>query len=256
MISPFRTTCAPDIITLMRVRLDLILIVLYLVLPGMARADELTFARFQKSAYQIVASQLLEEIYRRNGTLIHIIAMPPPRATIQLLSRAIDGEVSRTREYANQNPSFILVEPAYTYFTMAAFSRQPVQIRSKSDLADLHVGIIRGVQASEDLTAGVPRLELLPNGESLFLMLNAGRLDVAIDVDINGRKQVAAIPGSTIQQVGVLARTEAFHILASKNNTLAARISSIIREMRDSGELETLREWYAKALVQSGANPD
>ena len=221
-----------------------------------AQTEELRLARFPKSPNQFVASQIITEVYRQAGLTAKVVPMPPPRSAVEALGGQIDGEVSRLRTHVESNPGLVLVTPSFDYFTMRAFSKLSVAIRSADDLKNYRVGIIRGVQASMDLTREMDNVQAATNSESLMLMLAAGRFDVAIDVDINGEFQIKKHGLKDVHPVGDLLQAEVFNILAPGRANLEGRISASITRMKKSGELAKLKKRFNREFVEKGLEPD
>lgn len=220
------------------------------------QSEEVHLAVFPKSAYQYVSAKILSDIYLKSGLTVKLERMPPPRATKEALAGRIDGEVSRVKSYGDDNPTLIRVTPAYNYFNMTAFSKLAVSIESPADLKKYRVGVVRGLQAAADITEGLENVEKAVNSENLFLMLEAGRFDIAIDVDVNGAIQVAMHSLKEVHPVGALLKADGFHYLAPNKAYLQPRIQATIAEMKRSGELEQLRRKYTREFVQRGVEPE
>lgn len=224
--------------------------------PAAAQAEELRLSRFPKSANQLIASQILQEVYRRCGLAAWIEPLPPSRAPIEALAGRLDGEVSRLRRHQDDYPALVRVTPAFDYFVMTAFSKRRIAVASREDLRRYRVGAIRGVQVVNDLVAGLEGVERAANSESLFMMLAADRFDIAVDVDINGAVQIHRLRQSGIQPVGVLLQAEVFHYLAPHRAYLQARLSEVISDMRRSGELERLKRRFSQQFIELGLEAD
>jgi ABC-type amino acid transport substrate-binding protein len=130
---------------------------------ALSQVEPIHLAGFPKSAYQYVSAQILTDVYQKSGMGVKIELMPPPRATKEALAGRVDGEVSRVKSHGDDNPALIRVTPAYTYFTMTAFSRLAVSIESPADLKKYRVGVVRGLQASADITEGLDNVEMAVN---------------------------------------------------------------------------------------------
>jgi polar amino acid transport system substrate-binding protein len=228
----------------MRIPIWIAVIVAFASASTLSAAEELHLARFPRSGYQYVASQMLLEIYRQSELEARVVQMPPARANVEILAGRLDGEVSRIRSYAEQNPDLTLVMPSYVGFSMVAFSKLPVRIDGPADLTKYRIGIVAGVQASIELTANAANVASAPNTAALFAMLEAGRIDLAIDVDVNGRVHLAQHPTSQIQLVGKLSTTEGYHVLSAQRRDLAPRLAATISRMKASGELDRLRSRF------------
>lgn len=216
-----------------------------------ATAQEMHLAANEKAVEQSIATQLLTEIYKKAGLTLTVEPLPGARANVLALSGEKDGEVARIQPYVDRNPSLVKVEPAYYYLTSAVFAKSArhITIASKAELSNYRVGIVRGIAHAEAATAGLSSVEVISNYEQMFRMLDAGRIDLAIDTGINGRLTLQTFGFKGIEQVGELARLELFHILNAKNKELAPRISKAISALRSSGELDRMTARIEKELV-------
>lgn len=216
-----------------------------------AHAEQLNLASNEKLVEQVIAARLLTDIYQRSNLIAKITPLPPARANLSTLNGTSDGEVARIDAYASKNPSLIQVRPAYYFLSTVAFSKSPISIRSKDDLKKYKIGVIRGVAHSDAITAGMSNIEYANDARSLFLMLKAGRFEVAIDTGANGKYLLQEMKLDDIHVVGELARLELFHILAPHKKHLAAPISSTISQLKSSGELDLLIKKYEQDFLQS-----
>ncbi len=223
-----------------------------LIMPLGTAAQEMHLAANEKAVEQSVATQLLTEIYKKAGLALIVEPLPGARANVLALSGEKDGEVARIQPYVDRNPSLVKVEPGYYHLTTAVFAKsgRNIKIANKADLSSYRVGIVRGIAHAESATAGLTSIEVTSNYEQMFRMLAAGRIDLAIDTGINGRLTLQTFGLSGIEPVGELARLELFHILNAKNKELAPRISTAIRALRSSGELDRLTARVEKEMVQ------
>jgi polar amino acid transport system substrate-binding protein len=224
---------------------------------GSVQAIELKLARNENLVEQYVAAKLLIDIYRRAGLTATIIALPPARATKTALSGEVDGEVARIASYSPKHTGLVMVEPAYYQLQTTAFVRinNPLVFRTPEDLKRYRVAIIRGVAHSADATQGHPDVQVVSAAPSLFKMLDAGRVDVALDTKINGAYLQRKLELGTIQSGGDIATQPLYHVLGPNKAVLAPQISKAISELKKSGELERLARHYEEEFLRSGLDP-
>ena len=210
--------------------------------PSQGQAQTLVLGLNQDEAVQDVAAELLTEIYKRAGLTAKIEPSPPARNTEKVLKNQIYGEVARVGPYFDKNPSLIKVEPAYYYLVTSAFvkSDRAIVVNSPKDLHKYRVGIIRGVAHGAVATEGVPKLVIVNSVEQLFEMLELNRIDVAVDVHINGLDMIRRMKLKDIQLIADLAKKDFYNALIPSKADLAPRISKVIKEMVASGELSRM----------------
>jgi polar amino acid transport system substrate-binding protein len=220
-----------------------------------AHAEQLNLASNEKLVEQVIAARLLTDIYQRSNLIAKITPLPPARANLSTLNGTSDGEVARIDAYAGKNSSLIKVSPAYYFLSTVAFSKAPISIRSKDDLKKYKIGVIRGVAHSDAITEGLDNIDYANDSRSLFLMLKAGRFEVAIDTGANGNYLIKEMKLEDVHAVGELARLELFHILSPNKKHLVAPISKTISQLKNSGELDALTKKYEQDFLQSGVAP-
>jgi ABC-type amino acid transport substrate-binding protein len=218
-------------------------------LPAQAQEVRLGIARGE--AVQDVAAGLLSEIYKRAGIRLVIEPFPPARLTDMVLANEIDGEVARIGPYFDRNPSLFKVEPSYYHLVTTAFARadKKFSLQSPADLKGRRVGIIRGVYHAVQATAGIPDVVVVDTVVQLFKMLADDRIDVAVDVSINGADVVKQLNLEQIKSAGDIARREFYIVLIPSKQQLAPRLSRVITSMKESGELASLTRQLEQARL-------
>lgn len=230
---------------------------LFLPLASQMQAQEVNLARNEKATEQAIASLLIADIYKRAGLTARIQPLPGARANAMALAGEKDGEVARIQGYATRNATLIKVEPAYYYLTTTAFAKadKGISITSKEDLKKYKVGIVRGIAHAEAATEGISGLQVVGDYDQMYQMLDAGRIDVAIDAGVNGPYFLKKLGFSGIKAVGDLARLDLFHILSAGKKDLSPKIGTAIKMLKDSGELAKLAQRYEEEFIKSGAAP-
>ena len=218
-----------------------------------ARAQTLQLARNEKAIEQTIAESLLKEIYSRAGLEFKAEPLPGARANASTLQGEKDGEVARIPPYFEKNPTLIRVDPPYYYLSSGVFAKAGRQlvIKSKADLANYRVGIVRGIAHAETATAGLKNLEVVDRYEQLYRMVEAGRIDLAIDTGINGRATLAALHIGSVEAAGEVARLDLHHVLGPKHSALAPKLSAVIQAMKKSGELDKLTRKFEDEATKS-----
>jgi len=234
-----------------------IALVLGLALSSAADPTVLRLAMNENAVEQSIAAAILKEVYRKAGLEARIEPLPGARANANLLAGQLDGEVARVRSYAERNPTLVRVEPSYYHLRTTAFARDGsgIAVEGKDDLRPYRVGHVRGIAHAEAIAEGLPRVEVCNGYEQLYRMLADGRIDVAVDTDVNGIARLRAMGLKNIVPVGTLARLELFHILAPARSAWAPKIGAAIRAMRRSGELDRITARLEKESRPAGAEP-
>lgn len=203
-----------------------------------------------------VNGMVLQEVYRRAGIPLAILQMPPPRAAAMADAGEVDGEVNRIFSYADQHPNLIRVEPALNTWTVAAFYKKTAlfKIQTAADLRERQIGIVRGIKAAADLTAGIPKVSIAPSSRELMLMLDGNRFDVAVDGMPESGYFIRILGLHGIQSTA-LEHYQLFHYLHQKHKNLVPLISREIKKMADSGDLQKVFDKAVNDLLASGFEP-
>lgn len=217
-----------------------------------AMAQEVNLASNENAIVQTVAAKLLNDIYKKAGLTANITPLPGARANAMALAGDKDGEVARIPAYFVKNPTLVKVEPGYYYLTTGAFAKadKGITITSKDDLKKYQVGIVRGIAHAEAATEGLTGLQVVGSYDQLYKMLNAGRIDIAIDEGINGPSTLKGLGITGISQVGEIARLDLFNVLTPAKKDLAPKISAAIKALKGSGELAKLTKRYEEEVVK------
>ena len=233
------------------------LLLLLQAVGGVAYAESLHFARNEHAAEQAVAALVLEDIYQRAGLKFTVTPMPGARANTAALAGKVDGEVARVHAYGEKNPTLIKLDPPYYYLTTVAFARadRKLSIRSRDDLAGLKVGYVRGIAHAELQAAHLENVTVISAYDRMYEMLQAGRIDVALDTGANGAYMIARNGMTDLQAVGTLAKHDLFHILHPSRRDLAPRIHSVIKQLRDSRQLDKIVRQREDQFLNSGMAP-
>jgi polar amino acid transport system substrate-binding protein len=233
-----------------------VLAALTLSATGLAQAQDVHLARNANAADQAVAAMIATDIYKRAGFKAVVQPMPAARATAADLAGEVDGEVGRIQAYADKNTSLLKVDPAYYFLTTTAFVKdgKGIKITSKDDLKKYKVGIIRGVAHTTVATAGHPALEVVGDADQLYKMLEAGRIDVALDSGVNGPFMVKKLGLSGIVEAGTVARLDLFLILNPAKKDLEAKLAGVVSGLKASGELDKMARKYEQDFIASGAS--
>jgi ABC-type amino acid transport substrate-binding protein len=231
-----------------------LMVLMLAALPLQGQAQTVVLSLNQDEAVQDVAAALLTEIYKRAGLSAKIEPSPPARNTDKVLKNQLDGEVARVGPYFDKNPSLIKVEPSYYYLITSAFAKssRAFVVNSPKDLQKYRVGIIRGVAHAAVATEGVPKLVVVNSVEQLFEMLELNRIDVAVDVHLNGLDVIRRMNLKGIQLIADLAKRDFYNALIPSKADLAPRISKVIKAMIASGELTAMTKKAEKKRLDAG----
>lgn len=202
---------------------------------------------------QVIAGDVLTHIYELIGVKVKIQELPPKRANIENINLKTDGEVARIYTYGVNNPSLIRVEPPYYKLVSAVFALKSssIKINSKADLEKYKIAVIAGVAHSKDATEGLANVTQARNAENMFEQLKRGRVQLAVDTEVNGKRFISGPEFSDIELVGVVAKLDLYHMLNERTKAYQKKISDKITSLKKSGELDKIIAAAEKKHIQN-----
>ena len=148
----------------------------------------------------------------------------------------------------------IQVRPAINYLEASAFTAGLVfPVDGWNSLRPYRIGFVRGMKLADVNTEGMNRA-VASNYKALFKMLDHGRVEVAVLLRVNGLFQQIKLGFANVHELKPPhMRINLFHYLHRKHQDLVPRLSTVIREMEQKGELAAMRERATQILLESAA---
>lgn len=215
-------------------------------LAGLCGAQSvLRIARIENVPDQQVGAEILAVVYSKLGIHLQFVDGPAKRSLVESSEGRLDGEIQRVLDVQNEYPTLLAVPVPINYIEPMAFTkRTSFVVNGWDSLRPYKIGIVRGVGSSERGTAGMPQVEPTTSMEQMMLMLNADRTDVAVNDLFSG---VLVLRKLGLQDVihplfPALQHIELYHFLNERHRALVPRVETVIRQMKSSGELASLRK--------------
>lgn len=196
---------------------------------------------------------LAKEIFRRLGIAVEIRHMPGERVLANVNAGLQDGVHPRIGGMAEKYPNLVQFEERSLVFDFVAFTRMgDLEIVDWASLAPYHVGIVTGWKILEWNIKQNKSLIKVDNGEQLFKMLGAGRIDVAVYARWPGLQLVRDLGLEDIRDVDPpFATKDAFAYLHKRHERLIPKASQVLRAMKADG---TYQRIYDQTLGKFKAN--
>jgi ABC-type amino acid transport substrate-binding protein len=233
----------------------ILLTIIFFANPAYAE-QTLVFSRIQYTQDQKVAAEILKVAYKKIGFSIELIDMPGKRALKESSEGRVDGEVSRIFEVGESFPTLIRVPTPVNYIASSVFTKNMnVNIRDCSDLKNYTIGIVRGVQHAELCTKGMSNVQVVNDSYRMMKLLDGNRVDFVITAKTNGLWLAKQMGLNSVHLLSPpLNRMALYHYLNEKHKDLVVKLDSVLIEMKESGELEMLREKVMQRLLQDSIN--
>jgi polar amino acid transport system substrate-binding protein len=216
-------------------------------------------ARIADIPDQFVGGEILRAVYQRLNIAIELVDLPSKRALALSSTGAVDGEVHRIANVANEYPTLIRIAPPINYIEPAVFTTSlQFEVRGWNSIKDYSVGIVRGVGSSEAGTRGMARVTAATGLDNLIRMLDAGRFDLMVSDLFSGRVAIKKLKlDARIHPLTpVIERINIYHYLHERHRALAPKVAAVIQEMQDSGELARLRAQLIQQVLDATENVD
>ncbi|MFC3121452.1 substrate-binding periplasmic protein [Agaribacter flavus] len=217
-------------------------------------AVQYEFVSIRNLSEQEVGRIVLHRIYDRLDIPITITPLPGRRAEQDVVSGRKDGEIMRIWSYGENNDSVIRVPTPYYYLQTTAFVQkgQIINIREKDDLKAYRLVKVRGVRHTDDFTKGMRNVLDFNSSLQMLSFLSAGRADIALTNYLDGMLTIYKhdLVGKVVPLERSLARFGLYHYLHNSHADLVPKIDQVIKEMKASGELETLIRFAEFTVIE------
>lgn len=212
-------------------------------------AEKLVFTSVDGAYTQQISAAVLKAAYAKLGVEFETSWLPPKRALLIASSGKSDGEISRIGSIAKKYPNLIKVKIPVNYIEgMAFIKNKSIIIKSWDDLMPLKVGVNRGIIFTVNGTKGM-NVQFVNSFSSLFQMLDIERVDVIISPRVIGLVQILKQDfKNVIINEPPLTRLNQYHYLHKRHSKLAARLESVLKRMKESGEIALIRSTYIEDL--------
>ena len=214
-------------------------------------AEKLVFTAVESAYVQQISAAVLKAAYAKLGVEFEISWLPPKRALQIANSGKSDGEISRIGSIAKKYPNLIQVKIPVNYIEGMVFKKnKSLTINHWDDLRPLKIGVNRGIIFTVNGTKGM-NVQFVNSFSSLFQMLDIERVDVIVSPRVIGLVQILKQDlKDIIINEPPLTRLNQYHYLHKRHSKLAARLESVLKKMKESGEIARIRSTYIQDLNQ------
>lgn len=218
-------------------------------------SDEYRFASINHLVEQEIGRIVLPQIYARLGITISTVPLPGKRAQHDAASGKLDGEVMRIYSYGDETPSTIRVPTPYYYLETMAFVRRDtnIEILTKEDLQKYKLAKVRGVKHTNNITYGLENVKDVASTTDMMKLISSGFVDVGLTNTVDGLVTIKRMGLEDITPMkSPLATLDLYHYVHVSNADLIPLIDDQIRELKESGELESMLIQAEKHVIDVG----
>lgn len=206
-------------------------------------SNKYEFASIEYLIEQEIGRIVLPQIYQNIGIDITITPLPGQRAQFAANNGSKDGEIMRIWSYGDENVKSIRVATPYYYLETMAFTlkESAILIRSKEDLKNHRLAIVRGVKHTNNIAKGLTDVYQMNSTENMFKMLQNGKVDVVLTNTLDGNLVLKRLGYENIIAIEKpLAILPLYHYIYEDHKALVPLINEEILRLKKSGELEQL----------------
>lgn len=230
------------------------LVAIVRIVPGaatIASEHKIRISAIENEQTHAIAEAVLTEAYRRIGYKVEFVPLPGLRALEWANEGVTGGDVARIQGTELKYPNLIPVNVPVIRFEGVAFAKTHIRdIASWEDLRGLRIGIVRGIRYAVIGTEGMEPLKA-NDMTHLFTLLDRDRIHVAVAVRTAGLIEIKRhFSNSNIRIIGKpLHVSPLYHFLNERYRDLAGRLTSVLTEMTESGDMEQLRKAAFEKLL-------
>ena len=198
-----------------------------------------------------VVQHVLTGIYQELGYQVIFRHCPLKRSLVEANAGAFDAEVARMKGLEETYPNLIPIPVAvYTIEGVAFAKDRSICVNDWESLRKYRTGILKGVQFAQKGTKNLNVVNAV-SLKSLFKMLNAGRLDIAVEAKLNGTIMRAKMNlEDTIHVLEPpLVTTDLYHYLHKKNANLVQKLTRLMTRMQQDGSLHALIQRAERQVI-------
>ena len=185
--------------------------------------------------------RIVNEAFRRIGLKSRVVFTPNERSLISVNEGMFDAEINRVAGMEKKFNNLIQVPEPNMTMHFVAFATKNIPITDWGSLRLYKIGLEKGWKILEQNTHDFPHVKRVMNVNQLFLMLEKGRLDVALYSKILGYEWINKLDCEHIKHLDPpLASKDMFLYLHKKNAKLAIPLAKALQEMKRDGTYDRI----------------
>jgi len=208
-------------------------------------AEELIFSAIENSDNTLISGEVITEAYRRIGIEMEIKEYPGTRALHFSNQGKTDGELFRISGINVNHPNLLMVSVPINRLEGVVYAKKTeFQINGWDSLRPYKIGIRRGIKFTQSGSEGM-NVQTVPSDESLFEILDQGRVDVIVLARLNGLRAMQKMKLTDTRALEPPVESyPLYHYLHKKNGYLIPKLTAALQEMEKEGLMQKIREEY------------
>ena len=217
-----------------------LLLALFLGLVSVVRADKptITVSTNNTPLDRQALHDLSKEAFRRIGVEFKLVSLPSERSLHSANLGEVDGEGLRIAGLSGHYPNLVQVPERYIGISFVAFAKDAtIRLDQGWDsLTPQRVAFINGWKMFEANASGARSVSKVDKPEQMFLMLDGGRVDLALYTRADGVALARSMGLAAIAPIApALKDVDMYLYLNKKHEALVPRLARALREMKADG---------------------
>ena len=227
-----------------------LIFILLTFIPLLLNARVYTFSGGEDNTVMLIASKVLQKAYTKAGIEMEVLFLPLEESLQRSNSGQTDGELVRIKKITQSYPNLRQVPVEIISVEAIAFSKNSsLHIKRWSDLHGHKVTIVKGTKFIEHATKDIEK-EIVLSFKEAFEALRQDKTEVLVIPKLAGLRLYYMNEYDTIKPVSAaLTRLSLYHFVHKKNIHLIPIITPILQEMKQSGEIEYIRQSYLRRIT-------
>ncbi len=203
-----------------------------------ATAQTLTISTNNTPLDRQALQDLSKEAFRRIGAEVKLVSLPSERSLHSANQGEVDGEGLRVPGLSSQYPNLVQVPERFIGISFVAFAKDAT-IRLDQGWESLkphRVAFINGWKMFEASASGAKVVNKVDKPEQMFLMLDGGRIDLALYTRADGVALARTMGLSAVAPLApALKDVDMYLYLHKRHEALVPKLAQALREMKADG---------------------
>ncbi len=210
----------------------------------------LSLAKLKNLPDQFIGEYILKEAYKQLDIELEFQELPASRALKNSNLGLVDGEIQRIGLDISKTPNLIQIPVVLNYVDSCFFYRKKMKYEGVEKLKDYSLVYARGIVGFEPWLAFFSRNRAVNTFSQAFKMIDMARADMTLSGCLMGAIHIKELGLANVFPLKPsYQRSDLFHYLHKKHKRIVPKITSVLEQMKKSGELGKLREQAIKILL-------
>lgn len=224
----------------------------FLAMPAiLAAKEELVLTGVEKMYITKISAAVLAEAYQQIGITFTTNLAPGERALVQANNGVVDGDLNRKIGLEQKYDNLIMIPVSVVSADWVVFTKKvKFTVQGWKSLQPHYILLQRGLRVAVDNTEGMTR-HITSSISQVFMMLDAGRADVALSTRIEGLLTIKELGLSEITVLEPsLEVIPLYHYLHKKHVKIVPKLTEVLQRMEQQGEIKKIQEQVFQELLK------